>query len=250
MNKLLTLTINNSAFRILTLKKVSLMQTMTFAVFLTLCCISTTFSQSITADETPKVEVFVGYSASGEINSSEVTNINNQNPASFFSNRADGPKGFEVSVTGNVNRYVGIKGDFSAHFKNTNGRGTFTGCTGNTCPLGIQDFNIRSRAFQLLAGPEFKARNSTRLTPFVHGLFGVGIANAKFETNGTNVNFSSTDTRTGFAMAFGGGVDVRATRRFSIRSSVDYNPTFLGSPVNSSSNRQDNVRFSLGVLFR
>lgn len=248
MNK--QLTINHFVFHILTLKKVSLMQTITLAVFLMLCCVSTTLAQSTTSEETPKVEVFVGYSASGEVNRSEVTNINNQNPASFFSNRTDGPKGFEVSVTGNVNRYVGIKGDFSAHFKNSNGRGTFTGCTGTPCPSGIQDFNIRTRGFQLLGGPEFKARNSTRVTPFAHALFGVAIANAKFETNGTNVNFSSTDTRTGFAIALGGGIDVRATRRFSIRTSVDYNPTFLGSPVNSSSNRQDNVRFSVGVLFR
>jgi len=50
----------------------------------------------------------------------------------------------------------------------------------------------------------------------------------------------------GFTMALGGGLDIRATRRVSIRSSMDYNPVWLSD---GSGDRRDLVRLSLGVLF-
>jgi len=33
-----------------------------------------------------------------------------------------------------------------------------------------QDFQLKTRVYNFLAGPEFKARNSTRFTPFAHVL--------------------------------------------------------------------------------
>lgn len=217
--------------------------------FLVACCAHSAVAQSTGLDETPKVEVFVGYSASGVVNTDKAANINNQNAASLFSNRAGGTKGFEASATRNVNKYFGIKSDFSAYFKNNEGRGTFVSCAANVCATSVQDFRVTSRAFEFLAGPELKARNRTRLTPFAHALFGIAHARAEFKTASPTFNLSDTDARTGFAMAFGGGLDIRATKRFSVRSSIDYNPTFLGDAITPSRNRQDNVRLSLGVLF-
>jgi hypothetical protein len=49
-------------------------------------------------------------------------------------------------------------------------------------------------------------------------------------------------------MAFGGGLDIRASKRISIRAMMDYNPTFLRGSEDSSE-RQDHVRLSLGILF-
>ena len=50
-----------------------------------------------------------------------------------------------------------------------------------------------------------------------------------------------------FALALGGGLDIRAGKRVSFRGTMDYNPVFIRD---SGSDRRDLVRFSLGVLFR
>jgi hypothetical protein len=50
-----------------------------------------------------------------------------------------------------------------------------------------------------------------------------------------------------FAMAFGGGLDIRAGKRVSFRGSMDYNPVFIRD---SGRDRRDLVRISAGILFR
>ncbi len=50
-------------------------------------------------------------------------------------------------------------------------------------------------------------------------------------------------------MAFGGGLDIRASRRFSIRALMDYNPAFITHTDAGARDRRDNVRISLGILF-
>ena len=50
-------------------------------------------------------------------------------------------------------------------------------------------------------------------------------------------------------MAFGGGLDVRILPRFSIRTSVDWNPKWVGKDDDGSRIRLDDLRFSAGVLF-
>jgi len=99
-----------------------------------------------------------------------------------------------------------------------------------------------------MAGPEIKGRNHTRFTPFAHALFGLVNSHSEFSTSGT-LNLSDQSSDTGFTMAFGGGLDVRASKRISIRAMMDYNPTFLkGSDINSRE-RQDHARLSLGIIF-
>lgn len=207
-----------------------------------------TLAQS-SSTETPKVEYFVGYSASGRLGEGEPLAVNNQNVSSFFNDHAGGPNGFEASVIGNLNKYVGIKGDFSMYFNNRQLRdGTFTSCVGTVCTSSIQDFNVNSRATYFMAGPEIKGRNRTRLTPFAHALFGLVHARTEFSTSGT-FTLSDKASDTGFAMAFGGGLDIRASKRISIRAMMDYNPTFLRGSEIDSRERQDHVRLSLGILF-
>ena len=158
----------------------------------------------------------------------------------------EGFHGFEVSATGNLTRYVGIKGDFSGHFKT------------REFPFGsIAAPNARvqleSRLFNFLGGVQIKD-NSTEGTfkPFAHAL--VGVAHAR---NGVDFNadvcaavFPSpcptdfTESETGFAGAFGGGIDIRASDRISIRAiQVDYNPTRLFDST------QHNFRIGVGIVF-
>jgi hypothetical protein len=152
-------------------------------------------------------------------------------------NEREGFHGFETSVTGNLSRYLGVKFDFSGHFKS------------RSVPVGI---DIDSRVFNYLGGIQIKD-NATEGTfkPFAHAL--VGAANAR-----NRVNFSNdfciaifpnpcpgdfTDSETGFAGAFGGGIDIRLNNRVDIRAvQIDYNPTRLFDST------QHNFRIGVGIV--
>jgi opacity protein-like surface antigen len=204
---------------------------------------ATALGQTSAKDDYPKVEVFVGYSAAGSVGGDheEISFANGGRIGSGYA--AD--NGLEISVARNWTRFIGLKGDFSAHFKNNNERGSVSNCT-PVCTVATQDLQIKTRLYNFLAGPEFKARNSTRLTPFAHLLGGAAHTSASFTTPGPTLNISLARSDTNFAMALGGGLDIRATKRVSFRAQMDYNPIFQNS---TSGGRRDLVRISLGALF-
>ena len=208
---------------------------------LLLCCALVVSAQSTKPDEYPKVEVFVGYSALGEANSRGISLGPNSSVAASYS----AEPGFETSVIRNFSKHFGIKGDFSAHFNNESKSGPITGCTPG-CTTVTQAFQLKTRVYNFLAGPEFKARNSTRFTPFVHVLGGVAHTSANFTTPGPTFNLLLKKSDNSFAMGLGGGLDIRASKRVSFRAMMDYNPVFVND---SASGTRDFVRFSLGVLF-
>ena len=161
-------------------------------------------------------------------------------------NEREGFNGFEVSATGNITRYIGIKGDFSGHFKS------------KTIPVfsiagSAANVDLESRLFNFLGGVQIKDNsNEGTFKPFAHALVGVAHARNRldFSNNICAAVFPSpcpidnTINETGFAAAFGGGIDIRASDRISIRAiQVDYNPTRLFDST------QHNFRFGVGVVF-
>ena len=78
-------------------------------------------------------------------------------------NEREGFNGFNTSVTGNLSRYVGLKFDFSGHFKS------------RTFPVSTvtNAIDVDSRVFNFLGGVQLKD-NSTEKTfkPFAHALVG------------------------------------------------------------------------------
>ncbi len=206
-----------------------------------MCSATSALAQSATPDDHPKVEVFVGYSALGESNSPGII----FGPTSAVSGNYATPTGFETSVTRNFTRRLGIKGDFSAHLSNESGVGPISSCN-PTCTTVGQDFQLKTRVYNVLGGPEFKARNSTRFTPFAYALAGVAHTSATFTTPGPTLNLFLQKSDNSLAMALGGGLDIRATKRVSLRGTMDYNPVFVQDPT---SGRRDLVRISLGLLF-
>jgi opacity protein-like surface antigen len=197
-------------------------------------------AQSPNANEYPKFEFFAGYSALGETGSRAIS----FGPNASVSGDYEG-QGFETSIIRNFNKHIGIKGDFSFHFNNESNRGPVTACS-PTCTTVTQDFQLKTRVYNFLAGPEFKARNSTRFTPFVHALGGFAHTSATFTTPGpTHILFLRRND-TNFAMGLGGGLDIGASNRVSLRAMMDYNPVFVND---SSVGTRDFFRFSLGVLF-
>jgi opacity protein-like surface antigen len=213
----------------------------TFVFTLVLMCSEgSAFAQSSTTADYPKFEVFGGYSALGEANSRGIS----LGPNAAIGDNYAADAGFQTSLIGNFSKHFGIKGDFSAHFGDRSGRGPLTACS-PTCLTVTQDNHLKTRVYNFLAGPEFKARNSTRFTPFAYALVGVAHTSATFTTPGPTVNLFLKNSDNGFAMALGGGLDVRASKRVSLRGSMDYNPVFLGN----STGTRDLVRISLGLLF-
>ena len=93
-----------------------------------------------------------------------------------------------------------------------------------------------------LFGPRVSYRHFGRITPFGEVLFGGAHA-------GDNLFGPATSSQNGFAMAVGAGVDYRLNKRFSIRPlKVDYLLTRFSEPGRSTQN-QNNVRASAGVVF-
>ena len=180
-----------------------------------------TLSSARQADEYPKNEVFVGYSY-------QSADINSLTPDP---GRA-GLHGVNFEYTRNINSVVGITADFSGHIKR------------ETLATGAGEVRHNSEQYNLLGGLQFKARNRSRVTPFAHALVGGGLFRGFTAVLLPASNTYFFDDAKSFAMAFGGGLDVRASRRVTVRAvQADYNPTFFGQ------GRQDNFRLSFGVVF-
>ena len=200
-----------------------------------LACASIAAAQS----DYKKFEFFGGYS-----HNRVDTGLGDEEPAlADIINEREGFNGFEVSATGNLSRYLGIKGDFSGHFKNKNFQ--IPGLPGS-------NLDIDSRLFNFLGGVQIKD-NSTEGTfkPFAHALAGVAHARNSVDFNDVvcvaivpSPCSPFTQSETGFAAAFGGGLDIRASDRISIRAiQVDYNPTRLFDST------QHNFRIGVGIVF-
>jgi opacity protein-like surface antigen len=224
-----------------------------FLFLLVVVCAPAAFAQT-TAQ--PGTEVFVGYSnLQAEGVPSQELNQNNSFDDKVFGERT-GLHGVNAEVTHYFTERFGITGDFSLNQRSRNV--TFTNGSGN----------VDTRVINVMGGPQVRFTNESRVTPFVRALFGV--ANTRFEAQenatvtGGTVSNSFTTNATDFAMALGGGLDVRLNNRVGLRVlQVDYNPVFLRdrsinvlgaagalTPQTLESNRQDNIRLSFGVTFK
>lgn len=156
-------------------------------------------SLAVVAQEYPKAEVFGGY---------QYTNF-------------DGPggtNGWNTAVTGNLNHWFGVTGDFSGAYKTQSGADL--------------------RAYTYTFGPTLAARNIRTFTPFVHGLFG------GFHESITAGTLSASDS--GFTMAFGGGVDASVKQHWGIRlGQFDW----LSFRSNGSTSN-NNFRYSAGLVLK
>jgi len=188
--------------------------------FLIACSASLSLAQ--TPAEQPKNEFFAGYSYhSADINTLTI------DP------HRTGQNGVNLEYTRNITRHIGLSGDASAHFhRETHSTGTGT-------------FTSKRDQYFLLAGLQFKAGNSSRVQPFAHALFGASLFRGFTSDIRTSGNVFTIDDATSFAMAFGGGVDIRLNKRIDLRMiQADYTPTFFGS------GRQNNFRVSVGIVFK
>jgi len=206
-------------------------------------------------DDYKKWEFFGGYSALGFDTLAGDTDIAAVNDVLSGRNTL---RGFELSITRNVHKYWGIKGDYSLHLREDN----FTRPAGSgTVDSTVQNF---------LGGIQIKDNaTEARFKPFAHALFGVASQKVDVDSPNLSTIFGITDfhaNETSFAMAFGGGIDIRLNDKIDVRAvQVDWNiinrgeqqlgillvPTphqAAGTPFIIPGSRQDNIRLSIGIV--
>ena len=140
----------------------------------------------------------------------------------------EGFHGVNLSATGNVSRYVGIKGDYAFHRKSFD------------ISDGLDTANVDADLHTLVGGVQFKDNSKeTKVKPFAHLM--AGLAHARFDVD----DFDFSESETGFAGVIGGGIDIRVNERVDFRAvQFDYAPTRLGDQT------QHNFRIGIGIVFR
>ncbi len=218
-----------------------------------LICTTAAFAQS---NDYKKWEFFGGYSALNFDNLGDDTDNAAVNDLLSEKNTL---RGFELAVTRNFHKYVGAKFDYSLHLREDDfSRPAGSGTVDTTVQNFLGGLQVKDNSED---GPRFK--------PFAHALFGV--ANQKIDVDSPQlpIVLGVSDfhvNETSFAMAFGGGIDIKLNDRIDIRAAqIDWNiikrgdqqlgivlvPTpfqMVGQPFVIPGTRQDNLRLSIGIV--
>jgi hypothetical protein len=192
------------------------------------------------AHDVRRTEVFGGYAFE-----SANTDFGRVPSAPNVFRERKGHHGFEGSVVVNFSRYFGVKADVSGTYKS--GLFVFKNVpTGFLSPATTtSSLNGKSSLYNFLGGVQVKDNSSSgRVRPFAHAMLGAAHRNDNIEGRPCISVCPISTQETGFAAAFGGGLDVRIKGRLGIRLiQVDYNP------IKFTGGMDNNFRFSTGLLF-
>ena len=244
------------------------------------------------SEPAPQIEIFAGLSANADyIANRQAILVADQKVSPFFGHGSG--IGFQVSVRRSVRNGLGIKVDLSG-YSDIFPPGPAAFCQPAaaeiTCGTGLT-FHAKGRALYLTAGPEWKFRRDKRFVPFAQVLAGIVSTRSTFEMSGSDVQYASPFTGgvllftsagfqqarsitysdsmgdVGVALAIGGGFDVRLGKSLSMRTALDYDPTFLvrpalpdltpdaqgrvglPRPMEPERHRQEHLRMSVGIVW-
>ena len=211
---------------------------------------------ALAQDNYKKYEVYGGYSAlhvdnlAGDTSSPAVNDVLGDKQTL---------RGFNAAFVYNLHKYVGAKFDYSFHTREDNfNRPGGSGNVDTTLQNILGGIQVKNN---LEDGPTFK--------PFGHALFGVAVQKLDVDSPNLPAVFGISDfhtNETSFAMAFGGGLDLKINHRFDVRViQIDWNiikrgdqqvgivlvPTpfqTVGSPFVIPGTRQDNLRLGVGIV--
>lgn len=232
------------------------MQKIILLVFFIACCAPFTQAQ----DNERDVEIFAGFSALAAQN--RITNRDIKTFAGFTpeqiraltgselvgNDRFIPGYGFETSATRYFSKRVGLTGDFSGYYYRED-----TGIAGSL-------FRAKHSIYYILGGPQVRFTNKSRVTPFVHALFGAAHTRVSYRENTSTNPVTANDNSTRLGMAFGGGLDVRVSKRISLRIfQMEYTP-IMGKDRTVTANdgtvidlngraQSKNFRVSAGIVF-
>jgi opacity protein-like surface antigen len=180
----------------------------------------------------PKVELFLGYSYLRAM------------PELASGNRLVYLNGGSTNVAFNLNRYLGLVGDFGG-FNDT--RLLLTGAGLNP---SVNAQVVGGSVFSYFAGPRLSFRDHGRLTPFAQVLVG-GMHASDITLSGCTSNCTFLPAENTFAMTAGGGLDLKVRRHLSIRIvQAEYLMTSFESRNTGGSATQNDLRLSSGIVLR
>jgi len=180
----------------------------------------------------PKVELFMGYTYLRAV------------PQLAAGNRMVWLNGGSTSVAFNLNRYLGLVGDFGG-FNETRLQLT-TGDPSTT--VGPYQAVDDGTVFTYLVGPRLSFRGHDRITPFVQVLFGGIHASEETICKGCAPSLPAEDS---FALTAGGGLDLRLRHRLAFRIiQAEYMMTRFENLSTGSTQAQNDIRLSSGIVFR
>lgn len=184
--------------------------------YLSVVCLLLLPMAALAQPEFPRAEVFAGYS--------------------YFRANPDGLNlnGWNGSVTGNINHWLGVEGDFSGHY-------------GSPRVFGFSVPFVDINSHTIMVGPRVAYRSGS-ITPFAHFLVGA----ARAGTSGFGASISDS----AFAAAMGGGIDFHLSRSVAVRAiQADYLVTRFKTTstqifFSGFDDRQNNFRVSAGIVFK
>lgn len=187
----------------------------------------------VRAQDTPKAELFLGYSYLRAV------------PAPADGNRMMWLNGGSTSIAYNFNRHLGLVGDFGG-FDDSQIRLAGTGANSSNV------VDSSGTAYTYLFGPRLSFRNHERITPFAQVLFGGIHASAVTASSGcTGAGCAVLPSENSFAMTAGGGVDLKVSHHFAIRLiQAEYLMTRFENSSTGASASQNDMRLSSGIVFR
>ena len=161
-------------------------------------------------DVTPRFETYVGYDYMRENATNDITHV--PPSQSVNGNGASGQLEF------NATPWLGVVGDLGGYAVARNGFAT-------------------THQISYLFGPRISFRGG-RVTPFAQVLLGAVWASDAIVLG----------SKTAFGTTAGGGIDVTLSRHFAVRPlQAEY---FLTKFPDGANNRQNNFRYSAGIVFR
>ncbi len=190
-------------------------------IFLQLATLLIAVPSVAKAQQFEGIEIFGGYSYMRTDLSSPFFYTTAPTPG--VSNGKFTMNGWQAPMTEKATDWLGLTQEFGDNYGNKN----VLGC-GN-----------HFSTFYILSGPRFYYPGLKGVTPFVHSLF--GYEQTKTTINATTAKASSSS----YAMAFGGGPDVKVSRSIAIRlfQANYYRPQAFGYS-------QNDLRISTGIVFR
>jgi opacity protein-like surface antigen len=180
----------------------------------------------------PKFELFLGYSYLRAV------------PTPTTGNRLVWLNGGSTSVAFNVNRYLGIVGDFGG-FNDSRLEFRSAGA-----PSTVMDSS--GTVFTYLLGPRLSYRRYDRFTPFAQVLFGgIHASEVTLSSGCTGAGCTLLPSENSFALTAGGGLDFRLRHHLSLRLvQAEYLMTRFENLNTGSTGTQNDLRLSTGLVFR
>jgi opacity protein-like surface antigen len=144
--------------------------------------------------------------------------------------------GWHTGIAASVNQWLSVEGNIaglshseSASF--TSGTQTFSG-------------TASEKNYTFVFGPRFNFGKSSKVTPFVHTLFGLDRMSVSDSGNNNGTPYSASASETAFATALGGGMEFPLSKSLAMNTGFDYLMTRHASAT------QNNIRIQVGIAYR